>query len=144
MKKITRTVLILTFAILTTNLYAGPPRNSSISGDWNLTSTWGGSSVPGSGNAVTIKAGTTVTIDTWYTAIAKSITIEPGGKLIIKKEGGAILLGGILGVSGILAFELNTVTAPSTATQLPSLATSPTFARIDYGGSAPYWPIGPP
>jgi hypothetical protein len=49
-------------------------RTASVSGNWNNTATWGGSSVPVAGDNVTINSGITVTIPAGYNAACATIT----------------------------------------------------------------------
>jgi hypothetical protein len=51
-------------------------RTASVTGDWNNTATWGGESVPGQGDDVTINAGVTVTVNGAYSC--NSITLGTG------------------------------------------------------------------
>ncbi len=63
-----------------TQMTASPtPNNSLGSGLWSSPATWSTGSVPTTNDAVTIAAGTTVTIDT--AAVAYSVTVAGGGTL---------------------------------------------------------------
>jgi len=48
-------------------------RTASVNGNWNNTATWGGSSVPGSADSVTINAGIAVTVPSGYAAQCTTI-----------------------------------------------------------------------
>jgi hypothetical protein len=74
-------ILLLTMMFSVT-LYTSAQRTASTSGNWNATATWGGSSVPTSGDAVTL-TGFTVTIPNGYAAAAASVTCT-GGNLVIE------------------------------------------------------------
>ena len=69
--KITFAIFLTTFSF---SLYA-QQRTASVSGNWNNTATWGGSSVPTSSNAVIINPGITVTVDV-ATAVCASVSIN--------------------------------------------------------------------
>jgi hypothetical protein len=102
-------------------------RTASVSGNWNNTATWGGSSVPIAGDNVTIGAGRTVTVTadaacstinftTANTGTVSSITINSGillavsGNVTIRRPAGGntsniTVDGGTLNVGGILAIQ---------------------------------------
>ncbi len=69
-----RIATLLVLLVTATALNA--QRTASVSGNWNSTTTWGGSSVPTASDAVTINNGVTVTINT--TASCASIAINGG------------------------------------------------------------------
>ncbi|MCX5699008.1 MAG: filamentous hemagglutinin N-terminal domain-containing protein, partial [Candidatus Omnitrophica bacterium] len=56
-------------------------RTASVTGNWNVIATWGGSSVPIAGDTVTINSGVTVTVTA--DAACTSILISDGGSLIV-------------------------------------------------------------
>lgn len=87
------------------------------SGDWSIPTTWGGSGVPGSGDTVTVTAGTTVTVSTPQSAL--SITV--GGN------------NGLLVVNAQLDLYLTTGTALLLNTGYNT--TSPTLLELGPGGS---------
>jgi hypothetical protein len=53
-------------------------------GSWNDTNLWSFSIIPTSSNCVVIPNGVTVTVTSDYVGFANSVTIKPGGKLIIQ------------------------------------------------------------
>ena len=59
-------------AMLTANTASAAARVASSSGNWSSTATWGGSSVPGAVDTVTINSGSTVTV----TAAAACTSID--------------------------------------------------------------------
>ena len=65
---------IFAMVLLTADTANAAPRTASVSGDWNATATWGGSSVPGSADSVTINSGITVTVPSGYAAYCTTIT----------------------------------------------------------------------
>ena len=65
-------VMILMFSVT----MAQAQRTASVSGNWSSTSTWGGSAVPTSSDAVTINSGITVTVDV-ASAQCASVTFAP-------------------------------------------------------------------
>ena len=69
---------------------------AAISGDWNNPDTWGGTVIPTSNDAVTIAAGTTVTLNT-STEFAK-LTIEATGTF--ESSSNTLTLGGNLELNG--------------------------------------------
>ena len=65
MKTMTKLILPILAAIITmlgSSTVFAAARIASVTGNWNATATWGGSSVPGSGDTVTINSGITVTV----------------------------------------------------------------------------------
>ena len=54
------------------------PRVASVTGPWNITATWGGLSVPGSADSVTINSGITVTVPSGYAAQCTTINFTTG------------------------------------------------------------------
>jgi len=63
----------------------GAARTVSVTGNWNSTATWGGLSVPGTSDAVTINSGITVTIPSGYAAKCTTInftTVNSGASSI--------------------------------------------------------------
>ncbi len=65
-------------------------KTSAATGLWNTAGTWSPSGVPTNGDAVTIAAGTTVTIDN-PAAVAFSVTVASGGILQYQQVGAASL-----------------------------------------------------
>jgi hypothetical protein len=60
-------------------------RTATVSGNWNSTATWGGSSVPGSGDIVTINSGITVTLTA--NASCASLTFAAGNNSALTING---------------------------------------------------------
>ena len=63
---------MLAASLVVTNPVMAAAKTASVSGNWNNTATWGGSSVPVAGDAVTINSGVTVTV----TAVAACASIN--------------------------------------------------------------------
>ncbi|MEI8042695.1 MAG: hypothetical protein WCL11_14890, partial [Verrucomicrobiota bacterium] len=68
-------------------------RTASVTGAWNVTGTWGGLSVPGSADAVTVNAGITVTVPSGYAAQCTTInfTTSSGAASIVLADNTASL-----------------------------------------------------
>jgi hypothetical protein len=106
----------------------GANRTASASGNWNSTSTWGGSSVPVAGDVVTINSGVVVTIST--AATCASITINNSGAT----TGITLNTGGSLTVSG--AITLNAPSNAGTTTVAVSSFTLSAGSIVINGGSS--------
>lgn len=76
-------------------------RTASVSGYWSSTTTWGGASVPVDGDAVTINAGITVTVD--VNAQCSSLTFTGGVSNTVSISGTNSLT-----VSGLVSMQLPT------------------------------------
>lgn len=63
------------------NFYTKTALNTGL---WNDTSRWSASSIPTNSNCVVIPNGVTITVTSDYVGLANSVTIKPGGKLIIQ------------------------------------------------------------
>ena len=68
-----RLFTILSIFLLAASIVKAQTRTASVSGNWNNIATWGGASVPSSGNDVVINNGVTVTVN--VVAACNSITI---------------------------------------------------------------------
>jgi fibronectin-binding autotransporter adhesin len=67
--------LLVAFLMLLPGSYVfSATRTASVSGNWSSTTTWGGSAVPTSSDAVVVNSGITVTVD--ITAVCTTITIN--------------------------------------------------------------------
>ena len=64
--------------VLTASTANALARTASVTGDWNDIATWGGSSVPGSADSVTINSGVTVTVPSGYAAQCITIAFTTG------------------------------------------------------------------
>jgi len=73
MKRLNFISLVTLLAIISTTVVAAD-RTSSQTGNWNLTSTWGGLSVPVDGDSVTIADGHTVTVTATHACAAVLIS----------------------------------------------------------------------
>ena len=76
-------ILIAVFAIfamvlLTAGTANAAARVASVTGNWNATGTWGGSSVPGSADSVTINSGIAVSVPAGYAAQCTTIDFTAG------------------------------------------------------------------
>ncbi|MFA6463436.1 MAG: YDG domain-containing protein, partial [Candidatus Paceibacterota bacterium] len=69
--------IILALIVLPQNTFAAA-RTASVTGDWNSTVTWGGSSVPGVADSVTINSGIIVTVPSGYSAFCTTINFTTG------------------------------------------------------------------
>jgi len=65
---------ILLILFIGNGIVNGATRTATVSGNWNATTTWGGSSVPTANDDVTIKSGVTVTVNI-STAICKNLQV---------------------------------------------------------------------
>jgi len=118
----------------------GAARVASVTGNWSSTATWGGSSVPGNGDTVTINSGITLTVDanetigtspadcTGTQAIQNNsgiLTIAAGVQLTLR--GCVTLVGsGKLneGANSILEFDSSAASSPSTTHYQVSIGTT--------------------
>ena len=80
---------MLAMAVLTESTANALARTASVSGNWNNTATWGGSSVPVAGDTVTINSGITVTVTA--AAACTSITFPAGNNTTININSGISL-----------------------------------------------------
>jgi len=101
-------------AVLMSGIAEGAARTASVSGNWSSTTTWGGSAVPTSADAVTISSGITVTVD--VPASCLSVTINAAST-----------------ANGITISGTNTLTVSGTITMnFPTAAVASTLA-VDTG-----------
>uniref|UniRef100_UPI0023ECB8DC beta strand repeat-containing protein n=1 Tax=Daejeonella sp. H1SJ63 TaxID=3034145 RepID=UPI0023ECB8DC len=77
-------VLLIFFLTLCLGNIAFAQRTASVSGDWNSTATWGGQTVPGSGDAVTINPGISVTVSS--AAYAASVSLGNGSLITVNSS----------------------------------------------------------
>jgi hypothetical protein len=77
-------------------------RTASVTGNWNNTATWGGSSVPVNGDHVVINNGITLTVPTGYTAV-----VGESGSPAIDVQGTSGT--GVLVVNGTLQIKIGNV-----------------------------------
>jgi hypothetical protein len=86
-------LFILVILLLTFSKSFSANRTASVSGNWSSTATWGGSSVPVAGDAVTIYTGITVTVDGTYTCA--SITMNSNSNTLNVSSGNLTCTGNL-------------------------------------------------
>jgi hypothetical protein len=86
-------LFILVILLLTFSKSFSANRTASVSGNWSSTATWGGSSVPVAGDAVTINTGITVTVDGTYTCA--SITMNSNSNTLNVSSGNLTCTGNL-------------------------------------------------
>lgn len=68
----------------------GVARTASVTGNWSNTATWGGSSVPGNGDTITINSGITVTVDVNTTVGASPVDCT--GTIDVQNNSGILVI----------------------------------------------------
>jgi len=99
-------------------LFSGIVVNSTQSGNWSSSSTWGGST-PAAGNIVRIRSGHTVTYDQANTSSYKTVSVENGGTLTF-----SVAANTQLRVQHLLVRETGTLTIGTPGNPVPNGTTA--------------------
>jgi hypothetical protein len=168
-KKFFNTILFVAMVIglsflLAPNSAEAAARTASVSGNWNSTATWGGSSVPVAGDTVTINSGITVTVTanaacssiaftTGTNGTTASININSGillavsGNVTITRPGtnnsnvinvgsGTLTVGGALALSGTTGNRTSTLNINTgTVTVTGNITSAGTASQIIFSGA---------
>jgi len=91
--------------MFTANTAEAAARTASQTGPWNLTSTWGGQSVPVAGDTVTMpNANRTVTVPSGYAAACDSITFVAGNRttsIVLADDTASLTVGAVSGTGNV-------------------------------------------
>jgi fibronectin-binding autotransporter adhesin len=123
--------VIAALLLISGQIVQGATRTASVTGNWSSTTTWGGSAVPTSADAVVINSGVTVTVD--GAAVCASVTINAAsatngitisGTNSLTVSGAITMNAAAAAVNSTLSVGAGTMTAASI-----SIAGSPTSGR---------------
>ena len=88
--------LLVVILLIQANSVFAATRTASTSGNWSSTATWGGASVPNSGDDVIINPGITVTVDIAAECATLTMNASPNSSTITISGSNSLTIGGLL------------------------------------------------